>query len=204
MLQILNRSVLPAYVSVYSIELLLFKAQEHSKSLVRLFELYGLPYDCEFRHALYAYEFSTNNQGLREFALKRCQVLAVSQEEQEAIAYSTSEENLKINQAKDPSLVEIEKYVYYILPGTSSNERKQIITIVNKLMVTFFQRFENNFVFLAQTFALLPVECRLNYLKQRLYELALEKFKAEKLDELNLILRGDCFEFIRRKLKMKL
>lgn len=202
MLQSSNRSVLSAYVSVYSIELLLFKAQEHTNSLAWLFEYYGLPYNCEFRHALYAYEFATNNQGLREFALKKCQELAVSQEEQKAIVFYSSEENFKINKVNEPSLAEIEKYVYYILPGTSSKERKQIITIINKLMVTFFQRFENNFVFLAQAFALLPVECRLNYLKQRLYELALEKFKAEKLDELNLILRADCFEFIRRKLKI--
>lgn len=190
------------YLSIYSYELLDFKSQESKRPLVQLFEIYGLPYNCEFRHALLVLEFSTINRGLRNVALEKCQQLASCEDDFQAIAVHNSEEKILINNADEEFIDRIKRYVHYILPDSSGINRKEIINELNKLVNIFYQRSGKNFSLLAEVFALLPEECRLPYLKQRVYEQALMRFREGKIDEIEVVLSSPCFYFIRSKLKI--
>jgi hypothetical protein len=191
-----------SFSSIYSYELMVFKSQEHKKPLVQLFEFYGLPYNCEFRHALLVLEFATINRHLRNFALEKCKQLASWEEDYKAIAEFSTEEKSATNNADEEAISRLKRYVQYILPGSSSINKIQYIKEVNKLVNDFYQRSGNSFPLLAEVFSLLPRECQLPYLKQRLYEQALNRVRENKLDEVETVLSHHCFSFLRVKLKI--
>lgn len=190
------------HFSIYSWQLLHFKSQEHKKPLVQLFELYGLPYNCEFRHAIQVLDCITMNKQLRDLALERCKQLAYWEEDFQAIAQHTSEEKMLTVSADEECVQKIKRFVRYILPEASVVSRKEYIKEIDKLVYSIYQRSGNDFMLLAQVFSILPKECQRVYLKQKLYEQAVRQVKSGHTEEIKSALKDSCFYFIRAKLNI--
>lgn len=188
---------------IYSIELLSFKAEELRRPLIQLFSYYGLPYNCSFRHALLVLESIYTDRGLREYALKLCQELAIWEDDFKAVEYHMSPEKVEATKKEQSFLDEIKRYTTYLMPSATASSRITLVKEINSKVHNFLHSCSVNFIVLAELYALLPAECRVPYIKQKLFEMTIVQLRVGKEDEIQTAFSTDnCFDFIRRKLKI--